>query len=108
MTYYLMMKGSGEGCDYTIGCNQRYERLLSEDFNLAIRDAVEILDGLGAFDADPECVPVEAVIVQHVYDINIDAERYERANKAAEIAERDANASERAEYERLKAKFDKE
>lgn len=39
-----------DGCDYTIGCNQRYEELMASNWEEAIKEAKEMIeDGLGGY-----------------------------------------------------------
>ena len=38
--YYALIKGDGEGCDYTIGCNMRWERLKATTLDAAKEEAL--------------------------------------------------------------------
>ena len=46
--YILLMTGSGEGCDYTIGCNLRWERFSEENFHEAFKSWAAVLSSSSA------------------------------------------------------------
>ena len=43
MTFYLLRWGTGEGCDYTIACNQRIDKLSATNIVDARTEAENIL-----------------------------------------------------------------
>ena len=42
-SYLALIKGSGEGCDYTVGCNCRWEFLKAETKEDALKEVAEIV-----------------------------------------------------------------
>jgi hypothetical protein len=123
MKFIAIIEQSGEGCDYSIGCGIDYEAIeatsLHDAWQRLIRGRWGDYDPrLGGLEDPRQSIknddmsPIARVRMFHVVKehdgIYFDA-WYDSACKAFEAAhsvktERD----ERAEYERLKAKFDKE
>ncbi len=52
MIYYVLMKGKGEGCDYTIGCNQVYKKLEALDIIDAKIEVNEIIEYYGGINRE--------------------------------------------------------
>jgi hypothetical protein len=111
LKFYVYMKQQGEGCDYTIGCGQTVKTMEAESIEaleeyLASEAAAE--DGRGfSFGSDYElrkCIifPAETA---HTVDVASYKKKYQQdlAKAKADAAE----AKERAEFERLAAKFGK-
>ena len=103
--YLVVMKGEGEGCDYTIGCNMLYkivesERCLSdfvEHFANKVTDPSEF--------SDPGVVRLIIAPFEHCQDV--DLRPYKQVHRDRRDAEKKAEqeARDRAELERLKKKL---
>lgn len=94
--FYAYTKGRGEGCDYTIGCNLRLNRLSATMMEDAI---VEAVGEWSTYDDEQiEKITVLRVTEEADCGARIDALRTER-DVARKTSER---AAKRAELERLK------
>ncbi len=106
--FYLFMIGPGEGCDYTIGCNSRFVPLKAETLEEAQRETMEQLDYCGGLHLDgdgPSVANAYIVEAAKVTDVGIPNLIHEkRMQREREKASKKEDA-ERAEFERLKAKF---
>ena len=100
MKYFLKEFQSG-GCDYTIRCGERLTEIKADTMEDAVREAVSriVTEGERAVDS----AVVLEVSATHSINIKSLKEDRRRAKKEAEAAA--ASAKERAEYERLKQKF---
>ena len=96
---YVWLIGKGEGCDYSIACNECLRPLWAKDLERAKEELAVIVYEYGEIE--------DAVIIQasqlHVFDID-------EHNAAAEAilqkrAKEERDAAEKDEFERLKAKF---
>ncbi len=99
--YYVYMIGKGEGCDYTMGCNNKLYALPGETFSEALQAVSEHM----GYD---EYAVEDALIIEASKLVLFDVERY-YADVEKKAQEADKQASEQAEkeqYERLKAKFE--
>lgn len=110
--YYALVKQAGEGCDYTIGCGYLY---------VHIPDAIHIEDAKNKFiemALDPrndnslryfgeQALRYAKIIEVHAeHEINLDSQ-YRKLDEIKNFEQRQANEEqEKAEYERLKRKFD--
>lgn len=98
--YLLLLYGKGDGCDYTIGCNQRIISLKSTgSFAGAMREAVSEIR-----DRNPdEIKTAELVEIGRIESLAmVLADEIKRRQMEGEsITER----SERELYEKLKAKY---
>ena len=110
MNYYLLRWGTGEGCDYTIGCNERITKLKAQDIVSARTDAEKIMmpDEPEHWEAYLENEPSylkKAMIVQETMDMRVE-DMYDacRAMTKARV-DKDNSSEEKKEYERLKKKF---
>lgn len=105
MKYLVLIEGKGYGCDYTIGCNKEWIELnLSDDIEKAEEDAI---DHILKYYGDEE--RVESIkIVPYNFIIMADLQGYLNEMKFKEEAAAQAinDANEKAEYERLKKKFE--
>ena len=104
MTYFLLIQGSGNGCDYTIGCNQTWKIIdspkpLTEE---RLQDImVETCEYYGDENIDSiSVVEASSFKLHHASDIMAESRRIEREEKDAEL-----EARERAELARLQDKF---
>lgn len=95
--FYAFHKGRGEGCDYTIACNQRLERLKATTMEGAV------IEACGEKWSDHDDERIETVTILRV------VEEVDCAGRIAELrAKREAEkkgaarAAKLAEFERLK------
>lgn len=114
MTFIAVLR-AGKGCDYTIGCGLQVEEFEGPDIASAQAWVEELLD---SYDRDEES-PLRALVIYEVAStgtVDLRAARDRRAqaiederNRASEEAYASAaparEAAERAEYERLAAKY---
>ena len=100
MIYYALVKGRGDGCDYTIGCNLTWTRLKAVSLEQAKMEAITnyppSIDR--DFGTDIESILILGVVDEANLAIELDARRAEThaEKKKAE------QAKKRAEFERLK------
>jgi hypothetical protein len=112
MKYFLVERQAGEGCDYTIGCGLRVTELSADSVEAATAAAVARIDGHpddgSAWQRD-DCgvARAELLVVQDVVDLAqlLNASAAQRKAKEERDSDDKREASERAELERLKAKF---
>ncbi len=110
MTYFLLEWGSGDGCDHTIGCNRRITELKVETMKEAETSAKRYLmpDEPEYFDfrCGEACYISRAVIVEVVSEINVEEIYNECRALTAAQKQREKDVEDKAEFERLKKKFD--
>ncbi len=102
--FSVFMLGSGEGCDYTIGCNQKLVELKAKTREEALLEVAKVLDYHGA--GSPEHRMKKVLLFEGeptVFDYDAWCEVRAEARRAEETAE--AEKEERAQFERLKKKF---
>ena len=126
MKFVVLLKQAGEGCDYTIGCGYRYEFFEAKDMDDALwkvrtknredydDDSLRIWGHEADEMKQAVILPAEAMVdalrtlSKREEKENRERERQEdereRLEKEAAATEREAE--ERANYERLKKKFD--
>lgn len=101
MIYYIFAEGPGEGCDYTIGCNQAFEELEATNMEEAQKAAREWYN-----DRSSESVESMTIIeVSNAIDCDIDGWLKEARDARAARKKVKDEAEKRATFERLKAKF---
>ena len=100
--YYAIYIQGGEGCDYTIGCGCRAEALAAMD---PVQAHKEVERRLEDFSDEQQ---VEALIIHAADSVFADTESQRAAKERARIAEEEqaTEARDRAEYERLRDKFE--
>ena len=106
MKYHLLREQS-HGCDYTIGCGLAIDALDATSMSEAIEEAKGLLVSWGDLNPDSESAIATALVLEvaNVCELDVDALRADLLRqRAAQEAARTAEA-ERAEFERLKAKF---
>jgi len=119
MKYIILEKGRGEGCDYTIGCNQRWEIVDHDgDVNLL----VEKYTKMGIYGGDETGNPedynkiddyytgglvVELIIISVDQLVNVDmkaaVDNHNRLHQ--KIVDNEQELKDKATYEKLKEKF---
>jgi hypothetical protein len=100
MRYMLIIWQREAGCDYMIGCGVRVEEINAGDENIANAMARTIMADM----VHSECHIKRAVLVasRHVLEIDVGGIN---AIADRDLAIQAEEAAERAEYERLRAKF---
>lgn len=111
--FYLLQWGSGEGCDYTIGCNMQISPLEAETYEHALQEAREII--LGESDGESDMIALRssddpdylerAVIVEHCEEIDVESWYQEIRDNYYEKEKKEIDRKEKEEYERLKKKY---
>jgi len=100
--FYVLLKGAGQGCDYTIGCNRRWLKLNAENIDAARKETKDILDGYG------ESRVAKATILEVAGEESFDMSVW-RADRAAarNTGKADKEKAERlAAYKKLKREFE--
>jgi len=99
--FYVWLIGKGVGCDYSIACNESLRPLWAKDLEHAKQEVAVIVDEY----AEPEIE--DAVIIQasHLHVFEIDEHRAQVTERLQQKAQEEREAEERAEFDRLKAKF---
>jgi len=104
-TFYVYYEGRGYGCDYTIGCNLRVEVINAESAEEVWAQVKEEVEESPTY-AEERIESVTVIEAAGVTKLDIEdltrdiREQQEQDKKAKKEAE------ERAEYERLKKKFE--
>ena len=105
-----MRQGSGDGCDYTIGCNKTFNKLKATTPEEAEAAAISILtpeepEHWGWMEDTPQYIE-KAIIVEVVGEVDVEAiyDAHRKAIKDRKDLEK--NAKEKAEFKRLQKKFD--
>lgn len=101
--YYALLKGNGEGCDYTIGCNMRWRRLRATTLDGAKAEALfpdgptEASHCVGGEPRVAEITILEVCAeIDLRHDIAVARDEYRIAQEQTKIAEK------RRTFERLK------
>jgi len=104
MIYYAHLDQGGEGCDYTIGCGHKLQKLKATSLDAA-RTEVEALIDEDYSSEMTEVAHVKILEVATVLELDV-AARYQ-AIKEKRLAAEEARRlkSEREEFYRLKQKF---
>lgn len=100
MRFFLKEFQTG-GCDYTIGCGTRVTEIEADTLEEAVEKASQEITTEG----EGKIYSAVVFAVSEVHEINVQAladQRRAQKQEAAKIAKQE---QERAEYERLKAKF---
>ena len=107
MKFLVCKKQEGEGCDYTIGCGMDYDIVDAESIEQAIIDAVYPDGRDEASSLEGENAIVEIIIAPAEFILRVDIERIKAGIdlEKAMASEMDMEKKERAELERLQAKY---
>jgi hypothetical protein len=106
MKYLLLLKQTGNGCDYMIGCGMLFEEIeLSSDIKEASKEASEYIR---EEHADTSFKEVLLVPTEHVVDVLYELNKQDQMAQALEQQKActKAEQQERAELQRLKEKYD--
>jgi hypothetical protein len=86
VTYWLYLEGKGDGCDYTVGCNEKLTQLFAVSLRAAKAEALEELGyEEGCLDEEPEPGEVESALIFEVsafHEVDLEDLRAQRAAKA--------------------------
>lgn len=110
MKYYAWLSNGSGGCDYTVGCGERLEELKAgtmEEARVALEVIIKDHGGDHVFDPDDErsLAMIRILEVSTVAEIDMQ-QRWEAIRETKEAEKRaEREKHERAELERLKAKF---
>ena len=106
--YYLQLKQYGGGCDYTIGCGMRFEKLNANTREEALRAFLDTYGSnyhLGA-KGEGQLQSAAILLVAQVDKIDLPALNRLRLDSITQEKIANTEAAEKVEYERLKAKFE--
>ena len=101
--FYVLLTGSGEGCDHSIGCNMRWQKLRASTFKEAEEEVSNLVDLFTH-------IPIKNALILDVasygdFDIKLDRELKEaRQRKEQEQTDR---AKRKSEYDKLRPEFEK-
>ena len=106
MIYYAYLVEAGEGCDYTIGCGNTLKDFIADDTEKAVEKIKEyIIENYGH--NSEHMLETVLLFTAHPIDINVEQvyedEKEKRQKKSLKIEE----DKDRADYERLKKRFEK-
>jgi len=105
MIYKAYLKQSGEGCDYTIGCGQTVISLKATSTEEAVEELYREIEENYTGESELESCELYFIDKVVVYDND---QLYGRSREAKDKARRElVEEFERLEFERLKAKYDK-
>jgi hypothetical protein len=102
MKYYLLLEGHGYGCDYTIGCNLKWEIIEAESDALAAARAKEII-----VDYSPDRIKTATLVKIESPPIDLRPFLDERVNNKKQQEEAAAKEKRRKEFEKLQQEFGK-
>ena len=100
--YFVLIVGKGEGCDFTMGCNIAFYPLFREGTTLE-----EAFKGVYEHLGHDEYRVETALVIEASQIVLFDVEKHYRDAEKQDTEDQRcaAERSEKAEYERLKAKF---
>ncbi|MBD3261698.1 MAG: hypothetical protein GF334_08485 [Candidatus Altiarchaeales archaeon] len=103
--YIALFKQAGEGCDYTIACGWKWSWLKAENLFSAIDESKEIIRELG----DGEDILQEMTVLEFSNSIDIDIDDVLQKARNEETLKKEAaeEEAERAEFARLKEKYER-
>jgi hypothetical protein len=105
MKHFLVIYNQGGGCDYTIGCGIRTERIDATDMEAAKRLVYDQIQEEHPSDSEmgiDTCVIFE---VTDIFTVDVDSVYQKIDMEKIVLEQARKEAEEREEYKRLKAKF---
>lgn len=106
--YYLYMVGPGEGCDYTIGCNSLLKPMKAQTYEEVLSETMAVMEYYGGFTGrEPRIENAYIVEAANVHDLKVPELKKAHNKVQANIVKAKQEAEELAQYEKLKAKFDR-
>lgn len=110
--YIAILTGKGEGCDYTIGCNRTTIEVTGETIEEAEQNLVQHIEReYSGFSGLKESYSdFDILLVEVAQSKEIDMQAYVAKEELAwqQKKQREKEQQERAEYERLKARFEQQ
>lgn len=109
--YYALITGQGEGCDYTIGCNMRFEKLKATNISDARKECIEVFKryDISEDDGSPhDELRIESIVMLEVSveeKVDISGILASARKVSAEKEKVDAEMREREQFERLRKKY---
>lgn len=104
-TLVLVMSQAGEGCDYTIGCGTTYAKLKATEPAAADEEAKKIIEDMGCLKPLSERSLETAYIMRVERMLPIQKWYRDAVDEAERLEREDHDAKDKAEYDRLRAKF---
>lgn len=109
--YIAILTGKGEGCDYTIGCNRTSIKINGDTIEEAERNLVQHIgrEYSGFSGLRDQYSDFDILLVEVAQSKVIDFQAYAAQEDFAwqQEKQRERERQERADYERLKAKFER-
>lgn len=103
-TFYAYWEQGG-GCDYTIGCGVQLEKLPGSELQEATRHAIDDHPNRFEEGSDDEVVALTILEVVDATKIDVADIKLQMFQRAVADAAQKTENEERAEFERLRAKF---
>ena len=109
MRFLICKKQSGEGCDYTIGCGMRFDWIEADSVDAAIEKTVwpDGHEEENALEGEMALTDILIIPAEHVITIPVSAMGASYRAAKRDKMQREREAAERAELERLQAKYNK-
>ncbi len=104
LKYIALIKGAGEGCDYTIACNRKWEYLNAKNINDAHKECEDIC--LGWLGTEAPIESIEILEFSKKEDFDVEACEAKLKSKQESEEEEEIEEFEKAELERLKKKYE--
>lgn len=107
MMYLLLMRQPGQGCDYTIGCAQKWQ-LFSSTPETVFVEAKQMVRDHGWGGRDPRVSEAYVIPAEGLVNLApmLNAEDEAERERVAQQEHQQKETDERAAYERLKQKFE--
>lgn len=104
--YVALMRGTGEGCDWTIACNKDYLIFEADNRDKAEEKCFSVYESHGGKKGDPAIC--EIMLFEVTGEKAVDLISYNRKIEEEENnkKQREKEEYEREQYERLKKKFE--
>lgn len=105
MKYLILLEGHGGGCDYTIGCNKKWEFIEAGSIQDARDKVALILEDHGCEEGCSRIAKATIIEPASISDFKISGWEADKAKERRELQERELEKREKADFERLKEKF---
>jgi hypothetical protein len=103
--YWLLIRQEGTGCDYSIACGEKFIQLKAQNEEDALAEAAKTWEYYGG-DRENKIESIKILEVQKEIDLDIDGLVSKAKEAERKCQEKQKEAQEKAEYERLKKKFE--
>ena len=100
MKYVALLTGEGYGCDYTIGCNKKFEVFEAADESAALKKCKELWEYCGGANGEPRVEKIELYAIAGTVSVPLKRwnlmgeEEYEREQAEEELRKVEARAKE--------------